>query len=248
MSTPDEPSPAHSGHHHRRDGPDEVPTAIVTVSDTRTLETDTGGALVEEMLHGAGQPVTGRRIVPDESEAIRAALDEAMAESESRAVVFTGGTGIAPRDVTPDALESELDRLVPGFGELFRMLSYEEIGSAALMSRALAGLAKGRVVFVIPGSRGAVRLAASGHRLPQSRGIPRRRRRKRARYQATHRSDGQGSRRGIELGTVRKGLPPPTAHRADRGPRDLGCVSPELLRRICIPDHDHVAFRRLHQQ
>lgn len=159
MSETAERSPAHRGHHHRRDAPAQVPTAIVTVSDSRTLETDAGGALVEQMLGDAGQPVSGRRIVPDEPEAIRAALDQAIAESDVRAVIFTGGTGIAPRDVTPDTIEPELDRLVPGFGELFRALSYEDIGTAALLSRALAGLKQGKVVFVIPGSRGAVRLA-----------------------------------------------------------------------------------------
>ena len=167
MTMPDDVNPKQSTHHHRRDVPAEVPTAIVTVSDTRSLETDTGGALVEEMLGAAGHPVTGRRIVPDEPEAIRAALDQAIAESGSRAVVFTGGTGVAPRDVTPDTIEPELDRLVPGFGELFRMLSYEDIGSAALLSRALGGLKRGKVVFVIPGSRGAVRLGMEKLILPE---------------------------------------------------------------------------------
>jgi molybdenum cofactor biosynthesis protein B len=158
MHEPD-PSPSHHKHHHRQDAPEAVPTAIVTVSDSRTLETDTGGALVEEMLGQAKQPVVGRRIVPDEPEAIRGALDQALTESDSRAIIFTGGTGIAPRDVTPDTIEPELDRVIPGFGELFRMLSYEDIGSAAILSRAVAGLKQGKVVFVIPGSRGAVRLA-----------------------------------------------------------------------------------------
>jgi molybdenum cofactor biosynthesis protein B len=160
-------SPADKRHHHRRQAPPRVPTVIVTVSDTRTLETDTGGALVEEMLAAAGQPVLGRRIVPDEPEAIRAALDRAMADSECGAVIFTGGTGIAARDVTPDVIEAELDRGVPGFGEIFRMLSYEDIGSAALLSRAMAGLKQGRIIFVIPGSRGAVRLAMEKLILPE---------------------------------------------------------------------------------
>jgi molybdenum cofactor biosynthesis protein B len=167
MSDTDPHSPRHHGHHHRRDAPVEVPTAIVTVSDTRTLETDSGGALVEEMLVAAGHSVTSRRIVPDEPVAIRAALDQAIADASPRAVVLTGGTGIAPRDVTPDTIEPELDRLVPGFGELFRMLSYEDIGAAALLSRALAGLKEGKVVFVIPGSRGAVRLAMEKLILPE---------------------------------------------------------------------------------
>lgn len=162
-----EASPASPGHHHREAAPEQVPTAVVTVSDTRTLETDTGGALVEELLRGAGQPVTGRRVVPDEPGAIRKALDEALAADAVRAIVFTGGTGVAPRDVTPDTIEPALGRIVPGFGELFRMLSYEDIGSAALLSRALAGIEQGRVVFVIPGSRGAVRLAMEKLILPE---------------------------------------------------------------------------------
>ncbi len=152
-------SPADRAHHHRQQAPTRVPTVVVTVSDSRTLETDTGGALVEEMLAGADHPLVARRIVPDEPEAIRAALDQAIANPECRAVIFTGGTGIAARDVTPDVIEAEVDRLVPGFGEIFRMLSFEEIGSAALLSRAMAGLKQGKIVFVIPGSRGAVRLA-----------------------------------------------------------------------------------------
>lgn len=152
-------SPAHHKHHHRTAAPVAVPTAVVTVSDTRTLETDTGGALVSTMLGESDHPVVDRRIVPDDPDAIRKALGEAIENAESRAIIFTGGTGIAPRDVTPDTLEPELDRVIPGFGELFRMLSYEDIGSAALLSRAVAGLKAGKVVFVIPGSRGAVRLA-----------------------------------------------------------------------------------------
>lgn len=151
--------PASSGHRHRRDAPRRVPTAVVTVSDTRTLETDTGGALAEELLSSGGHPVVSRTVVPDDPAAIEAALRELLAREDVRAVVLTGGTGVAPRDVTPDTVEPLLERVLPGFGELFRMLSYEEIGSAALLSRALAGLASGRVVFVLPGSRGAVRLA-----------------------------------------------------------------------------------------
>jgi molybdenum cofactor biosynthesis protein B len=151
--------PSSSHHHHRKDAPTEVPTVVITVSDSRTPETDTGGALVAELLDAANHPVIARNIVPDERSAIEAALEGALKESGARAVIFTGGTGVAPRDQTPDTLEPLLDRLIPGFGELFRMLSYEEIGSAALLSRATAGLVRGCVVFVIPGSRGAVQLA-----------------------------------------------------------------------------------------
>jgi molybdenum cofactor biosynthesis protein B len=140
---------------------------VVTVSDTRTPETDSGGARVVELLEEAGHPVVERRIVPDEPGRIAAALLELVDRSDVAAVIFTGGTGVAPRDVTPESLEPLLDRVVPGFGELFRMLSFQEIGSAALLSRALAGLKAGRVVFALPGSRGAVSLAMQRLILPE---------------------------------------------------------------------------------
>lgn len=156
-----------SVHAHRRDAPRSVPTAVVTVSDTRTPETDTGGDLVASLLSEAGHPVTHREIVPDEVEAIADAVRRATDRQDTRAVIVTGGTGIAPRDVSPEAVEPLLTRVIPGFGELFRILSHEEIGSAALLSRALAGLRQGRVVAVIPGSRGAVRLALEKLLLPE---------------------------------------------------------------------------------
>lgn len=164
MSHPPSGSPVHR---HHRDAPSQVPTAVITVSDTRTRETDAGGALVAELLAGAGHPVASREIVRDEPEAIAGALRAALARDEVRAVILTGGTGVAPRDVTPDAVAPLLERTLPGFGELFRALSFEEIGSAAMLSRALAGLAAGRVVFVLPGSRAAVRLALTRLVLPE---------------------------------------------------------------------------------
>ena len=154
-----EHKPSSHAHHHRQSALGEVPTAVITVSDTRTPETDSGGDRVAELLAAAGHPVVSREIVPDEAAAIAGALRASLGRDDVRAVILTGGTGVAPRDVTPEAVEPLLERVVPGFGELFRMLSYEDIGSAALLSRALAGLARGRVVFVIPGSRGAVKLA-----------------------------------------------------------------------------------------
>ena len=162
-----DPKPSSPEHHHRRSAPAEVSTAVITVSDTRTLESDTGGGRVVELLGGAGHPVALREIVKDEPAEIAAALHAALDRDDVQAVIFTGGTGVAPRDVTPDAIEPLLDRVVPGFGELFRTLSYQEIGSAALLSRALAGLASGRVVFVLPGSRGAVGLAMEKLVLPE---------------------------------------------------------------------------------
>jgi molybdenum cofactor biosynthesis protein B len=144
-----------------------VPTLVVTVSDTRTLETDSGGALAAELLAGAGHPLVRREIVKDEPAAIADTVRRGLAEEGVGALLLTGGTGVAPRDVTPDAVEPLLERVIPGFGEIFRALSYEEIGSAALLSRALAGIAAGRVVFVLPGSRGAVRLGLEKLVLPE---------------------------------------------------------------------------------
>ena len=160
-------TPASGAHHHRRTAPRQVPTAVITVSDTRTLETDTGGARVAERLAQAGHPVVSREIVRDDPDAIAEALREALSRDEIAAVILTGGTGVAPRDVTPEAVEPLLERVIPGFGELFRMLSFGDIGSAALLSRALAGVASGRVVFVLPGSRGAVELAMEKLILPE---------------------------------------------------------------------------------
>jgi len=155
-------------HAHRAAAVSSVPTAILTVSDTRTLETDTGGSLAMELLRGAGHEVAWRRLVRDEPAEIRAAVAGALDDPGVRAVFVTGGTGVAPRDVTPESVEPLLERILPGFGELFRALSFEEIGSAALLSRALAGIARGgRVVFVVPGSRGAVRLALERLVLPE---------------------------------------------------------------------------------
>ena len=162
-----DPSPASPAHAHRRAAPASVPTAVVSVSDTRSIETDTAGARVVELLEQGGHPVVGRSIVPDEPGEIAAAFHEFVSRDDVRAVIFTGGTGVAPRDVTPDTVAPLLDRVIPGFGELFRLLSYQEIGSAALLSRALAGLASGRVVFVLPGSRGAVALAMERLLLPE---------------------------------------------------------------------------------
>ncbi len=159
--------PSSKEHHHRKGAPISVPTCVITVSDTRTLETDTGGRLVAELLAAAGHAVASHEIVKDDPSQIAAALSAALARDVTGAVIVTGGTGVAPRDVTPESVEPLLERVIPGFGELFRALSYEDIGSAALLSRALAGLAKGRVVFVIPGSRGAVRLAMEKLILPE---------------------------------------------------------------------------------
>jgi molybdopterin adenylyltransferase len=161
------PNPSSPAHHHRAKAAASVATAVVTVSDTRTPADDAGGQCAAELLEKAGHVVVERRIVKDEPDAIAEALRGLLERDDVRAVVLTGGTGVAPRDVTPESVEPLLERVVPGFGELFRALSYREIGSAALLSRALAGIAAGKPVFALPGSPRAVRLALEGLILPE---------------------------------------------------------------------------------
>ena len=135
-----------------------VAVAIVTVSDTRTPETDVNAHYLREQLTAAGQRVVDYRLIKDEPEQVAGILDE-LAAGEARVILFNGGTGIAPRDTTFDALSRRLEKTLPGFGELFRMLSYEQVGAAAMLSRATAGVYRGRVVISTPGSPAAVQLA-----------------------------------------------------------------------------------------
>jgi molybdopterin adenylyltransferase len=134
-----------------------VRCAVVTVSDTRTEETDTSGRLMVTRLSDAGHEVSDYRIVRDEPEQIAALLDELAPNVE--VILFNGGTGISRRDTTFEAVTRKLEKTLPGFGELFRMLSFEEIGPAALLSRATAGVYRDTLVFSTPGSTNAVRLA-----------------------------------------------------------------------------------------
>lgn len=142
-------------HRHEAKEKGALRCAVLTVSDTRTLETDRGGALVAEHLTGGGHEVVRREIVRDDTAEIQAAIRGADAD----AIILTGGTGITARDVTPDAVEELLDRKMDGFGEIFRMLSWEEIGPAAMLSRATGGKMGNKIVLAIPGSTAAVRLA-----------------------------------------------------------------------------------------
>jgi len=143
-----------------------VPLAIVTVSDTRTLETDESGQLLRRMVESAGHTVVDYRIVKDEADQVLRALDE-FAGGEARVIVFNGGTGIGRRDRTYDVISRPLDKTLPGFGELFRMLSYQEVGAAAMLSRATAGTDRSKVVFSTPGSPHAVQLAMEKLILPE---------------------------------------------------------------------------------
>jgi cyclic pyranopterin phosphate synthase len=150
---------------HRHEGKRSVRVGIVTVSDTRTLETDVSGALAAELLATAGHVVAARRVVRDEPLEVRAAVERLLAEAE--VVITNGGTGIAARDSTYEALAGAFDKTLDGFGELFRSLSYADIGAAAMMSRATAGTMAGGVVIVLPGSPDAVRLGLEKIVLPE---------------------------------------------------------------------------------
>jgi molybdenum cofactor biosynthesis protein B len=144
-----------------------VTIAVLTVSDTRTLETDGSGGLLVEALGGAGHRIGARVIVRDDLDRIREQLRAWVADPAIDVVVATGGTGITARDVTPDALAPLVTKTIPGFGELFRWLSYAEIGASTIQSRAEAALCDTTLVFTLPGSTGAVRLALDKILLPQ---------------------------------------------------------------------------------
>lgn len=141
--------------------------ALVTVSDTRNAENDPGGDRMQRVLESAGHRMVRRDWVPDRIQPIRAIARAALGDRRVEVVLVTGGTGVAPRDVTPEALVPLVQRLLPGFGELFRMLSHAEVGSAAWLSRAGAGVARGRLLFWLPGSPGGAELATRKLILPE---------------------------------------------------------------------------------
>ena len=136
--------------------------AVLTVSDTRTQETDTSGAFLEEALRDAGHEIADRQIVIDDVYQLRAIVSQWIADPEVEVILTTGGTGFSGRDSTPEALAPLFDKTIDGFGEVFRSLSHSEIGSSTVQSRALAGLANGTVIFCMPGSTGACRTAWEG--------------------------------------------------------------------------------------
>ena len=140
---------------------------MVTVSDTRTEATDRGGGAIVELLAQAGQDVAGKTIVPDDPERVRAAVQAGVDAPDVDVVITTGGTGITRRDGTYEVIAALLEKRIDGFGELFRALSYQEIGPAAMLSRACAGLAGGTIVISLPGSENAVRLAMTKLILPE---------------------------------------------------------------------------------
>lgn len=152
------PSESSELHHALAAARGPVPVAVVTVSDTRTPETDVNAAYLRGRIEAAGHRLAEYRLIRDEPAQVREALEE-MSGGEARIILFNGGTGISARDTTFDVLSGMLEKTLPGFGELFRMLSWEQVGAAAMLSRATAGTFRGRVVFSTPGSPAAVRLA-----------------------------------------------------------------------------------------
>ncbi len=152
---------------HRQAASSRLRFSVMTISDSRTLQTDHSGDLLNQSLTAAGHELVSRSIVPDESLQIAAKVCELAVAEAIDVLLTTGGTGISPRDRTPEAVAPLLDIVLPGFGELFRMLSYAEIGSASMLSRALAGRRDGVLIFCLPGSQAAVRLAVEKILIPE---------------------------------------------------------------------------------
>lgn len=152
---------------HKAQSPAVANCFIVTISDTRTEATDTSGRAIFDLLWAGGHQVAGRRLVRDEPDQVRAIITEQLANPHVQVIITTGGTGITSRDTTFEAIDALLEKRLDGFGELFRFISYQEIGSAAMLSRACAGLAKGKVIISLPGSENAVRLGMTRLVLPE---------------------------------------------------------------------------------
>ena len=152
---------------HKAAAPSSVRCYVLTVSDTRTEETDTGGRAVADLLQAGGHQVIGRSIVRDEPDQIRATIRQQLANADVQVIIATGGTGVSRRDSTFETIDAMLDKRLDGFGELFRMLSFHEIGPAAMLSRASAGTAGGKIIFSLPGSENAVRLALTKLIVPE---------------------------------------------------------------------------------
>lgn len=156
-----------SARKHREASPEKIRLAVITISDTRTPENDTGGNTIVELMQGAGHEISHREIVRDDAPRIEKVLRGLLADPGVDAVITTGGTGISARDTTYEVVSRTIDKRLDGFGEIFRMLSYEEIGAAAILSRAVAGAAGSKFVACLPGSSNAVRLAMEKLLVPE---------------------------------------------------------------------------------
>ena len=156
-----------SVHDHRARAPRAIRVGILTLSDTRRIEDDESGALIRDLAAAAGHAVVEHRVLPDDAGQVRSLLLAWSSDARFEAILVCGGTGISGRDATFEAISGILDRRLEGFGELFRSLSYQEIGAAAMLSRAVGGVIAGRPVFSMPGSPSAVRLAMEKLILPE---------------------------------------------------------------------------------
>jgi molybdenum cofactor biosynthesis protein B len=154
-------------HEHKNKAQRTVRCAIITLSDTRDETTDKSGQRIKALLAEYEQPVVSYQILKDEPDQITAAVRALLARPDVDVILTNGGTGIAPRDTTFEALQGLLEKEILGFGEMFRMLSYEDIGSAAMLTRATAGVAQGKVIISLPGSTGAVELGMTKLVLPE---------------------------------------------------------------------------------
>ena len=154
-------------HEHKSHAPRSIGCVVITCSDTRTPETDTSGYHIMHMLKDAGHSIVAYHLVKDEPAKIKATIKSAVANKKVQAIIINGGTGISRRDSTFEAVDAMLEKRLDGFGEVFRYLTYQDIGSPAIMSRATAGIIKGRVLFSTPGSENAVRLAMEKLILPE---------------------------------------------------------------------------------
>ena len=152
---------------HKQHAPKSLRAWVITVSDSRTEETDTSGRLAKELLAAAGHQLAGYRVLKDEPAEVAALIAKIADERAADVVITSGGTGVSRRDSTYEAVSGLLQKRLDGFGELFRMLSYAEIGSAAMLSRATGGLYRGLVIFATPGSTAAVKLALEKLILPE---------------------------------------------------------------------------------
>ncbi|MGE5815463.1 MAG: MogA/MoaB family molybdenum cofactor biosynthesis protein, partial [Acidobacteriota bacterium] len=159
--------PPMSVQEHKGGAPVTARVFVLTVSDTRTRETDASGAAIQRLLEAAGHVISGRQLVRDEPAEVQRITRAQLDGAEAQVVITTGGTGITSRDTTYEALSGLLQKRLDGFGELFRMLSFQEIGSAAMLSRATAGIAAGKILFILPGSENAVQLAMTKLILPE---------------------------------------------------------------------------------
>ncbi|MFB6198520.1 MAG: molybdenum cofactor biosynthesis protein B [Halobacteriaceae archaeon] len=156
------------GHHHKREEGEPVSVAVVTISSTRSLKDDPSGDLIENKIESAGHAVTTRELIPDDHDRIQGLFDRLVGRDDVMIVISTGGTGITPDDVTIEAVSPLLEKDIPGFGEHFRRLSFESVGTRALASRAAAGVADGVPVFCLPGSKDAVSLGMEELILPEA--------------------------------------------------------------------------------